>query len=244
MDWTLALKRNQDILLRNVAWLFTWLNLEVGGSVETLPRIKQRTILFVLRPSESAYRRLIFVAVFVLGTKAPVLLERMTGSGGSARKAQTGRKARTTPPPFKLIDPRKNFDLFPNKPKYAKGPGPRVTDLWSDDPIYDRSDLYADQERRARAKEESLSAKSLCNRMNALMAALEDLPGQAQRMASLQARMARRSKRTGKPNLSLLRPGLPPGFRQRQKHEVDEVLAECHWLARSAPIDFKPPEPG
>jgi len=61
MDWNLALQRNQEVLLRNVAWLFTWLKLDVGGSVETLPRLKRLTVLFVLRPSEAAYRRVLFV---------------------------------------------------------------------------------------------------------------------------------------------------------------------------------------
>ncbi len=33
---------------------------------------------------------------------------------------------------------------------------------------------------------------------------------------------------------SPLRPGPPPGRRKRHIHEVDEVLAECHGLARWA----------
>ena len=37
----------------------------------------------------------------------------------------------------------------------------------------------------------------------------------------------------GKPvRLSLMRPGLPPGWRERGKHEVDTVLKECHQLVR------------
>ena len=27
--------------------------------------------------------------------------------------------------------------------------------------------------------------------------------------------------------------GSPPGFRKRPIHEVDEILKECHWLARN-----------
>jgi hypothetical protein len=36
-----------------------------------------------------------------------------------------------------------------------------------------------------------------------------------------------------------LRSGRPPGFRQRNKHEVDEILKECDWLARNVepPLD-------
>ena len=33
---------------------------------------------------------------------------------------------------------------------------------------------------------------------------------------------------------SPLRPGRPPGYRRKPVHLVDEVLAECHWLAWDA----------
>ena len=33
---------------------------------------------------------------------------------------------------------------------------------------------------------------------------------------------------------SPLRPGRPPGHRRKPLHEIDEVLAECHWLAGEA----------
>ena len=74
------------------------------------------------------------------------------------------------------------------------------------------------------------------------MAALEDLDGQALRMAKLLARIERQPRRVGKLPLRVMRPGSPPGFRQRQKHEVDEVLAECHRLALMAQHELKPPD--
>jgi len=175
MDWPLALKLNQDALLRTVAWLFTSLKLEVGESVETMPRLKRLTVLFVLRPSESAYRRLILVAMFVHGIEVPLIEERAARLGRAQRKSHGEKATRNAALPFKLVDPRKNFDLHPNKPKYRQGPGPRITDLWSDDPIYDRSDLYAWQNRCQPTPEDEVSAVTLCHRMNALMAALGDL---------------------------------------------------------------------
>ncbi len=242
MNWTLALEHNQAILLRNVAWLFAWLRLEVGGSVETMSRLRHSTILFVLRPSESAYRRLILVAVFVLGTSVPLDAGQITRILQGARRPHGARRARTGPPPFKLTDTRKHFDLYPDRPKYARGPGPRVTDFWSDDPVFDRSDLYAWQNRAEPTPDDEVSAASLCLRMSALHAALNDLPGQAKRMAKLQARIAQQPKRVGEFPLRVMRPGLPPGFRKRHKHEVDEVLAECHRLVFVAVEDFKPPD--
>ncbi len=241
MDWNAALQHNQQILLRNVAWLFTWLKLEVGESVETMPRLNRLTVLFVLRPSEAAYRRVLLVAVLVRGVVAPLMAKRAARSGSAKPKRSDEGSVRTTPPCFKLTDTRKKFDLYPDRPKYAKGPGPRITVFGSDDPIFDRSDLYAYQNRLKPSEEDDVSASSLCRRMNALMAALEDLEGQTLRMAKLQARIAHQPRRVGKFPLRVMRPGLPPGFRQRQKHEVDEVLVECHRLALMAQHELSPP---
>ena len=58
-----------------------------------------------------------------------------------------------------------------------------------------------------------------------------DLPRQAKRYARWQARPleTRRPKR-----LLALRSGPPPGLSGRHAREVDEILSECHWLARHA----------
>ena len=243
MNWTLAIEHNQAILLRNVAWLFTWLKMDVGGSVETMPRLKRLTVLFVLRPSESAYRRVLLVAVLVRRVMAPLMKERVA-RGHRAEQKPNSAIGPTRPLPFKLIDPRKHFDLYPDRPKYVSGPGPLVTDLWSDDPIYDRSALYAHQEKMNRpppSPNDEESAASLCRRMNALMTALQDLDGQVLRMAKMQARIKNQSGHVGKFPIRIMRPGLPPGFRNRQKHEVDEVLAECHRLALMAQHELMPP---
>ena len=67
----------------------------------------------------------------------------------------------------------------------------------------------------------------------ALKAALEDVPRQAKRLMRWQAR--RRQIQTLKPIFATpLRPGNPPGYRQKPTHEVDRVLKECNWLAYDA----------
>jgi len=244
MDWTLALERNQTILLRHVAWLFAWLQLEVGSSVETMPRRKRLTVLFVLRPSEAAYRRVVYIAMYVRGVVAPVFKARAVQTSKSKSKLVAEQRAEIAPLPFKLVDSRKRFDLHPDRPKYVKGPGPRVTDMWSDDPIFDRSDLYAYQERMKRpppTPDDEISAKALCRRMNSLMAALQDLDGQVLRMAKLHGRMKWVQEQTGKRPLQTLRPGYPPGHRQRHRHAVDEILKETHQLALDAQQEFPPP---
>ena len=74
----------------------------------------------------------------------------------------------------------------------------------------------------------------LFTRLRALRAALQDIPRQARRLARWEARqaLARREKRPLRPRrMSIIRPGLPPGWRERRVHDVDDVLRECHGLA-------------
>ena len=97
MDWALAIEHNHQRLLRNVAWLFTWLKLEVGETVETMPRLKRLTVLFVLRPTEAACRRVIFIAVLVRGIVAPSVKGRPGQSGRSKRKTPRGSRAQAPP---------------------------------------------------------------------------------------------------------------------------------------------------
>ncbi|MBL8894538.1 MAG: hypothetical protein JNJ53_08050, partial [Rhizobiales bacterium] len=84
--------------------------------------------------------------------------------------------------------------------------------------------------------DDTVDATRLVRRLLATMDALQDIPRQAMRLARWQARPKeeRRPERW-----SPLRSGRPPGFRQRSIDEVDEILKECHWLARSVypPLD-------
>jgi hypothetical protein len=69
-----------------------------------------------------------------------------------------------------------------------------------------------------------------------LQRALANIPHQAKRLARWRARQEQKQASTStapptsKP-LSPLREGLPPGYRKRWQHEVDDILAECHDLA-------------
>lgn len=235
MNWHLALKHNHDTLLRIAAGLFALLGLQFGQTVESLPRHQRRVAFLVLRPSESALRRLLLVAAFVYASVALPMAERVVRVTKGARSS-TPAPRKQNAPPFKLIDPRKAFYLFPNRPKARRpvgaGPGPFISDPFDPDSAEKRRAHFAEYERRMQARREEPSAKALCHRLNALMAALEDLPHQARRMVTLQARIAQSQTRRGKPILPPLRPGLPPGHRAREKYEVDAVLKECHTLAR------------
>ncbi len=63
MDWDLAIKRNSEVLVEIVADLFAMLGLvALTDTVSRLPWPTYRAVLRILRPAESALRRLIVVA--------------------------------------------------------------------------------------------------------------------------------------------------------------------------------------
>jgi hypothetical protein len=73
-----------------------------------------------------------------------------------------------------------------------------------------------------------VNAARLIRRLEAVEAALSDLPRQAKRLV----RWRMREEKSENPSFKTpLRPGRPPGHRSRAVHLVDELLSECDWLA-------------
>jgi hypothetical protein len=221
MDWTRAIERNRDALTAILTALFAMLGLPANGSVGRIPRLVHRTVLRVLRPAESAARRLIVIAARGLVVKPAA--SRPMPAGGIVRKGGAPRLS------FSLFDPRKRFALKPRR----SGPRsiPRITtfsvNAWGD-PVWSSSSP------RPAAKppdDGRVDVTRLSRRLEALKLALADLPRQARRLVRAQAR------REKIPNLRLkspLRPGRAPGSRRKPDHDVDHVLIECHALARDA----------
>ena len=222
MDWARAIERNSEALKGIVAVLFAMLGLEEGAAtMERLPHAVHRAVLRVLQPAESAVRRLIVIVARGLVVKPvlarPMPKEPIIGKGGRSR------------PSFKLFDPRKSFALLREGtlPRFLPrihvfGHDPRVAALWAA-----RPPLAAP----APSPDDLVNAEPLTRRLQALKAALDDLPRQARRLVRL------RLRRENVPSLkfkSPLRPGPPPGHRRKKLHEIDEVLAECHGLAWDA----------
>ena len=72
MDWDLAMKRNGDALKGIIAVLFALLGLDGTEAASRIPRSLHSAVLSVLRPAESAVRRLIVIAARgVVVTLAP-----------------------------------------------------------------------------------------------------------------------------------------------------------------------------
>jgi hypothetical protein len=215
MDWPLAIRRNRDALRRIVAVLFAMAGLKVGGTLVTLPRGVFQAVLFILRPAESAVRRLIVIAAH--GLKLSPRPKRAAPVGLAPREGSARLMA------FPLLDPLKQFD---------------AEAIWDVAPpallavsaIFDPALGF----RAVPSLQEPVSASLLGLRLNALIRALDDLPRQARRLVRWKAQrdLALGLKGSFRPlRLSPIRPGLAPGRRQRSSHEIDDVLRECHGLA-------------
>ncbi len=217
MDWARAIRRNRDQLRQIVLVLFALAGMRVGGSLFTLRRSVVGAIMLVLRPAESAVRRLIVIAAYGLAPSTkprrpwqglPDPLRGGAGGGGDAAQSF---------PAFKLFDPLKSFD---------------PESIWDAEPVWQSGyGLAPCFTCNSENPDHPLDATRLGQRLNALIRAIDNLPHQARRLARWQAKRDERLKVCKPTRISPLRPGLPPGWRERKIHEIDVVLRECHGLA-------------
>jgi hypothetical protein len=228
MDWALAIERNSTALKGIVDTMFALL-----GLAARLPRGVHSHVLRLLRPTESALRRLIIIAARGLVVQAAPKRPKPAGPV-SVRPVAGGRKL---PASFQLFDTRKRFAVL--QPAKATRVLPRIRVLgsvWGPDPTV--AALWAAQRRVADPipppsppPDGLVSAARLTRRLNALKSALDDLPRQALRLARWRARRANMPVAKFR---SPLRPGPPPGHRRKKRHEIDEILEECHYFAWEA----------
>jgi hypothetical protein len=215
MDWARAIEINRIALTRIVAELFALLGLVAGGAVERLPQALYVAAERILRPAESALRRLIVIAARGLVVKSSPKRPMLKGLVivGKGAKGMT----------FRLFDKRKSFDFIcPENPLFVK------VQTYQNNPFNLFNSLSSS---RPAEQDGSVSAAQLCRRLAAVAHALETLPRQAQRLA----RWRERRKTIAHPKFtSPLRPGPPPGHRAKPRAEVDLVLRECHGLAFDA----------
>ena len=225
MDWDLAIKRKSEALKGIVEALFAMLGLAGEATVSRIPKPLHSAVLRVLRPAESAVRRLIVIAARGLVVKVapsrPMPKGQVIGKGDGSRL-----------PSFQLFDTRKDFpELRQHRVKCTKHPprilffgnDSRVDSLWpAPQPVADSPPPPSDG---------LVNAERLSRRLQALELALDDLPRQARRLARWRVR--RENMKVPKFK-SPLRPGPPPGHRKRHIHPVDDILADCHWLAWDA----------
>jgi len=217
-----AEERDRSALVGIVAALFAMLGLGAGGRI---PQELRRHILRVLRPAESAVRRLI--VVLARGMKVKPAPPRSAPQGLMRADAQN-RPAR-----FQLFDRRRRFSSAP----------PRAVVLLATPRIRSFEDAGSglmlpsavSQERaageRAADSDGLIPSANLLRRLEAIKGALADLPRQAKRLARATARRAKSERLKAQ---MPLRPGAAPGYRRRPSHDVDHILERFQWRARRA----------
>jgi hypothetical protein len=216
MDWARVIERNSRVLKAIVAALFAMLG---SAAVARIPRDLHRAVLRVLNPAEAATRRLIVIAArcVVVNPARPRAKPQAPIKRGKGKR----------PPAFRLFDPRKRFPSFDRQP--GRHPAPRVWSAGPADPTV--AALWARQRSLAPKPPDDglIDGSRLHRRLEALKLALADVPRQARRLVRARARRAKVARLQLQ---SVMGPGRPPGYRKRPLHEVDHVLAECHWPAR------------
>jgi len=222
------------------------------ASAPTLPRRLHRAVLRLLRPAESATRRL----AIALARGLPRLPAWREGGAVEARKAKVApvvvRTRIVRPPASASADPadenpgkaalRARFPLLDPLPRLRRSRQraagvPRVC-------IPGVTGHHAVPVRKPPLPDDPLDAGRLCRRLAALACALDDLPGQARRFVRWQARRERALAAGRIHRVTPLRGGRPPGGRlsryqpdaprRRNIREVDEILAHAHALAHHA----------
>jgi hypothetical protein len=231
--WNEALAHNTRALGFIMAEILAMLQVYGGTDATTLPRAVHASILRVLRPAESALRRLIVIAArdLVVG---PVPPEKKAGQAGTGKTSRGKPASRIF---FQLVDPRKRFSaqrvvyatLVPRISVIA--PGAPIAPLFAQpqDP-HERPSIPS-------ASDRHISAHRLCLRLKALTSALEDIPRHAVRLARW--RMKRKAQQPPRFS-SPLRFGNPPGYRAKPRHEIDDILAACHKFALGVLNEAKP----
>jgi hypothetical protein len=222
--WDAAVVHNRQALALVVADVLAMLQVFGGMEAVRLPRVVHAAIMRVLRPAESALRRLIVIAARDLVVEPPPHSKQAPTTG--KRAPQRKPAARMS---FQLIDPRKRFSSG-TRVRYATL-SPRVYVIAQAAPfapLFQQPQGPPDRPAIPEDLERLISARRLVFRLKALTAALDDIPQQAKRLARWRLIRARQEP----PRFSSpLRPGKPPGYRSKPQQEVDEILADCHKYA-------------
>jgi hypothetical protein len=245
-------EKHRIALQRIVAALFLLAEIIDGKTtVDRLVLPVFHAILRLLRPAESATRRLIVVAAHGLvvrrrrSSPRPDLKGKPVPKGN---KSDGGSRAA----PFKLFDPPEKPAKKPiskveagylgvkPEPEFTTGPRIRVIDIEPHKPWWMQgsaaSPLPPEPEPKKPKGNGTISAIRLCRRLIALAEALKDIPRQARRYA----RWLAKPIETRKPSRASSINSMPPWLPKKWTHEVHEILNDCGSLAAWLPYLDKP----
>ncbi|SMH45412.1 hypothetical protein [Mesorhizobium australicum] len=264
IDWDGVIERNVRLLREIVATLAAMAGLDLSLAAEhgsagrggtsagpgqtclprpTLPRWAHRAVFRLLRPAEAAVRRLVIVAARDLVAPMPVLpaiarkggplVARIPVSLGLALAPAAADAPAAAPAPgrlsFPLLDPLPDLTAPPVRFRTSGVPRVFIPGWTTPFPVAPRQEP---------SRNDPLEAGYLRRRVAALSRALEDLPGQARRLARWRARRDAFRKAGRIHRLTTLRPGRAYGLHRpgspRRLHAVDDVLRDLHYFAYEA----------
>ena len=228
MDWDAIIERNAERLVAVLTELFALAGFGRGGTA-LLPRHVRRAILALLRPAESALRRLIVIAARGIVVKLRAGDVSRAFPKGAAFERDADRVAA-----FRLIDPLKRFAsqwLEPDMtaPQVLAQDGPRISVPGLFDPVFPPAKPVP-VFRPAPENDDLISPNALRRRLIAMRHALDNLPHQARRLARWKARQGLKTIGRRSP----FRPGFAPGYHRTHQREIDAILADCHYFAHEA----------
>jgi hypothetical protein len=220
LDYALAIRRNRDQLRTIVLALFALARMPVGGSLFFLPRSTFALVMLVLRPAESAVRRLIVIAAHNLTVKPRPPRDFVILGHRPEDPVNAMPSGNIPTSAFKLFDPLKSFD---------------PESIWDNGQVTYESGYgliaCASHSHDASLGHQPINATQIGQRLNAIIRALDNIPAQARRLLRWQFKRDAALRANLPTRMSPMRPGLPPGWRERRIHEIDDVLRECHGLA-------------
>ena len=234
MDWQGAIEKNREALRRVLAMLVAMAGMGADAPA-TLPRRIHRAVLRLLRPAESATRRLIVIAARRVTAPPPRPRHRKprrTGTAFITRPGRTGillpHSMRPRPAPRFYTLPL--LDALP-RPGRVRRPVqvavPRISfpGFTTPHPVAPRHPPMA---------WDPIDAGRLRQRVAAIASVLDDLPRHALRLARWRARRDAAHALGKAHRLRPIRPGPAPGWKRRPTHEVHDVLTVLHGLAFDA----------
>ena len=223
MDWDLAIKRNSKALKGIIEVLFALLGLDGTDAASRIPRSLHSAVLGVLRPAESAVRRLIVIAarniVVKLAPSRPMPEGRKIGKGGGSSRS--------------LLPALRSAETFEARAGHEIHAGLTRASVSSTTipgfvPCFQRPGLWLNPRRRPMAwsvrrastagSRPSSSPSRICR---------------ARPSASCACRRGGRPRHGRSPHRRSGR-AIRRATAGKPIHEVDEVLIECDWLAWEA----------
>jgi len=231
VDWTKAIARKHYELQSLIASLCVLMAITNAASSTARGRCIV-AMLHIVRPTESALRRLIVIVaarMHASGQSICVNQKTQTMIFLSERKSSGQMKERI--PAFCLFDKRKRFGRIDHG--YASRARLRAQPrIW----VAGITNPNRPGSTRCRSHP-SVSAQRVAQRIRAMARAIETLPAQTRRLMRV---LENRSHRPPGPRrIGPLRPGLPPAWRRNARHPSDHTLADCALLAQAS--GFVPP---